>query len=127
MLLAIECPPTEFAVAPHAAALPTPPPLAVANTAPLRQGFNQASHETPNRMVSFSLLGSISPASTALVEPARGQLDRDGRTEQYAEQQPGPVKRLTTHQETGGKNTSVRTSMLSRGGAPGASGFSNDI
>jgi hypothetical protein len=30
-------------------------------------------------------------------------------------------------QDTAGKNTNARTSMLSRGGAPGASGFSNDV
>ena len=30
-------------------------------------------------------------------------------------------------QAPGGKNTSVRTSMLSRGGAPGVSGFSNEV
>jgi hypothetical protein len=30
-------------------------------------------------------------------------------------------------QAAGGKNTSVRTSMLSRGGASGANGFSNEV
>jgi hypothetical protein len=32
-----------------------------------------------------------------------------------------------SRQEAGGKNTSVRTSMLSRGGAPGVSGFSKEV
>ena len=36
-----------------------------------------------------------------------------------------PLKRGC--QPAGGKNTSVRTSMLSRGGAPGVSGFSNEV
>jgi hypothetical protein len=36
-------------------------------------------------------------------------------------------KRTGAGQDAGGKNTSVRTSMLSRGGAAGASGFSNEV